>query len=125
MRSVRTVLFAFVVLVMSSASFGQVRISVSFGPPALPVYEQLAESAKHSTSDITCQSSQISRATVSSDCCPATRRGGCLRPRLYCARQPYIGGGVIIGTGLASRRNILSSRALQDFLRSLGRVRAI
>jgi hypothetical protein len=39
-RTVRTVLFAFVVLVMSSASFGQVRISVSFGPPALPVYEQ-------------------------------------------------------------------------------------
>ena len=27
-------------LVMSAASFGQVRISVAFGPPALPVYEQ-------------------------------------------------------------------------------------
>lgn len=39
-RSVRSVLFAFVVLVMSSASFGQLRISVGFGPPALPVYEQ-------------------------------------------------------------------------------------
>src|SRR5271165_359471 len=39
-RSVRMVLFAFVVLLMSSASFGQVRVSVSFGPPALPVYEQ-------------------------------------------------------------------------------------
>ena len=39
-RTIRTLLFAFVVLVMSSASFGQVRISVSFGPPALPVYEQ-------------------------------------------------------------------------------------
>ena len=39
-RVVRAVLFACVVLVMSSASFGQLRISVSFGPPALPVYEQ-------------------------------------------------------------------------------------
>jgi hypothetical protein len=38
--SIRTVLFAVVVLFMSAASFGQVRISVSFGPPALPVYEQ-------------------------------------------------------------------------------------
>jgi hypothetical protein len=34
------VLFAFVVLAMSSASFAQVGISVSFGPPPLPVYEQ-------------------------------------------------------------------------------------
>jgi WXXGXW repeat (2 copies) len=39
-RSIRAVLFAFVVLVMSSASFAQVRISVTFGPPALPIYEQ-------------------------------------------------------------------------------------
>jgi len=39
-RSIRALLFAFVVLVMSSASFGQIRISVRFGPPALPVYEQ-------------------------------------------------------------------------------------
>jgi hypothetical protein len=39
-RSIRAVVLAFVVLVMSSASFGQLRISVSFGPPALPVYEQ-------------------------------------------------------------------------------------
>ncbi len=39
-RSIRSVLFAFVVLVMSSASFAQLRISVGFGPPALPVYEQ-------------------------------------------------------------------------------------
>jgi len=39
-RLVRAVLFVCVMLVMSSASFGQVRISVSFGPPALPVYEQ-------------------------------------------------------------------------------------
>src|SRR5215471_6717422 len=34
------VLFASLLLLLSSASFGQVRISVSFGPPALPVYEQ-------------------------------------------------------------------------------------
>ena len=39
-RSIRAVLFAVVVLIMSSASFGQFRISVTFGPPALPVYEQ-------------------------------------------------------------------------------------
>jgi hypothetical protein len=39
-RSIRAVVFALVVLVMSSASFGQLRISVGFGPPALPVYEQ-------------------------------------------------------------------------------------
>jgi hypothetical protein len=39
-RFVRAVLFALVVLVLSSGSFGQVRISVGFGPPALPVYEQ-------------------------------------------------------------------------------------
>jgi hypothetical protein len=39
-RSIRAVLFAFAVLVLSSASFGQVRISVRFGPPLLPVYEQ-------------------------------------------------------------------------------------
>jgi hypothetical protein len=39
-RSIHAVLFAFVLLVMSSASFGQFRFSVSFGPPALPVYEQ-------------------------------------------------------------------------------------
>ncbi|MGA1988541.1 MAG: hypothetical protein ABSG72_19895 [Candidatus Sulfotelmatobacter sp.] len=39
-RSIRAVLFAFVVLIMSSASFAQVRISVTFGPPALPIYEQ-------------------------------------------------------------------------------------
>lgn len=40
MRSIRAVLFAFTVLILSSASFGQVRISVRFGPPLLPVYEQ-------------------------------------------------------------------------------------
>lgn len=37
---IRAVLFALVVLVMSTASFGQLRISVGFGPPAIPVYEQ-------------------------------------------------------------------------------------
>jgi hypothetical protein len=44
--SIRAVLFALAVLVMSfamsSASFAQVRISVRFGPPPLPVYEQPA-----------------------------------------------------------------------------------
>ncbi|HTZ84659.1 MAG TPA: hypothetical protein VMB66_15780 [Candidatus Acidoferrales bacterium] len=39
-RSVRTVLLGLAVLVMSSAAFAQLRISVNFGPPALPVYEQ-------------------------------------------------------------------------------------
>jgi WXXGXW repeat (2 copies) len=38
--ALRAALLAVVVLVMSSVSFGQVRISVAFGPPALPVYEQ-------------------------------------------------------------------------------------
>ncbi|SRR6266566_2798723 len=36
----RTLLFALVVLAVSSASFAQIRISVTFGPPALPVYDQ-------------------------------------------------------------------------------------
>ena len=39
-RAVHAVLFAFVILILSSPSFAQLRISVSFGPPALPVYEQ-------------------------------------------------------------------------------------
>src|SRR5580658_2388325 len=41
-KSIRTLLFAVVVLAMSGASFAQVGIgiSVNFGPPALPVYEQ-------------------------------------------------------------------------------------
>jgi len=42
-RCIRAVLFACVVFVMSSASASfaqQFRFSVSFGPPALPVYEQ-------------------------------------------------------------------------------------
>src|SRR2546423_1706555 len=34
------VVFAFGVLALSTGSFAQVGISVSFGPPALPVYEQ-------------------------------------------------------------------------------------
>jgi len=34
------VLFVSLLLLLASASLGQVRISVSFGPPALPVYEQ-------------------------------------------------------------------------------------
>jgi WXXGXW repeat (2 copies) len=38
--SVRSLLFALVVLTMSAASFGQVGISIRIGPPALPVYEQ-------------------------------------------------------------------------------------
>jgi hypothetical protein len=38
--SIRSLLFALVVLAMSATSFAQIGISVSFGPPALPVYEQ-------------------------------------------------------------------------------------
>jgi hypothetical protein len=38
--SVRSCLFALVMLVMSASSFGQVGIAISFGPPAIPVYEQ-------------------------------------------------------------------------------------
>jgi hypothetical protein len=37
---IRALLFALAVLVASTASFAQLRISVGFGPPALPVYEQ-------------------------------------------------------------------------------------
>jgi WXXGXW repeat (2 copies) len=39
-RSIRTMLFAFAVLTMSIAASAQVRITVGFGPPAIPVYEQ-------------------------------------------------------------------------------------
>jgi len=40
-RSVRGLLmFLVAVLALSASAFGQVRISVTFGPPALPVYEQ-------------------------------------------------------------------------------------
>jgi hypothetical protein len=38
--AIRSLLFSFVLLAFSHASFGQIAISVSFGPPALPVYEQ-------------------------------------------------------------------------------------
>jgi hypothetical protein len=38
--SLRILLLAVSVLAMSTASFAQMRISVAFGPPALPVYEQ-------------------------------------------------------------------------------------
>jgi len=38
--SIRNFLFAVVVVVASATSFAQIGISVSFGPPALPVYEQ-------------------------------------------------------------------------------------
>src|ERR1700740_36819 len=39
--AVRLILFAFVMVVLiGGASFAQIGISVSFGPPALPVYEQ-------------------------------------------------------------------------------------
>ncbi len=38
--SVRCLLLALIVLTMSAASLAQIGISVSFGPPALPVYEQ-------------------------------------------------------------------------------------
>jgi hypothetical protein len=37
---VRSLVFAFVVLLVSAASFAQVGISITIGPPALPVYEQ-------------------------------------------------------------------------------------
>jgi hypothetical protein len=38
--ALRSLLFSFVLLVLSQASFGQVAISVGFGPPAIPIYEQ-------------------------------------------------------------------------------------
>jgi hypothetical protein len=38
--AIRSFLFSLALLAFSHASFGQVAISVSFGPPALPVYEQ-------------------------------------------------------------------------------------
>jgi len=37
---VRSLLFALVVVSLSGAVFGQIAISISFGPPALPIYEQ-------------------------------------------------------------------------------------
>jgi hypothetical protein len=39
-RVLRTLLFGFVLLSISAASFGQIGIAIRFGPPALPVYEQ-------------------------------------------------------------------------------------
>src|SRR6266853_198787 len=39
-RFIRTLLFALVVLCMSTASFGQIGVAIMIGPPALPVYEQ-------------------------------------------------------------------------------------
>jgi hypothetical protein len=38
--SIRFLLFAFVLLALSAASFAQVGIAITIGPPALPVYEQ-------------------------------------------------------------------------------------
>jgi hypothetical protein len=37
---IRALLFAFVMLFISAASFAQVGVAITFGPPALPVYEQ-------------------------------------------------------------------------------------
>jgi hypothetical protein len=39
-RFIRTLLFALVVLCMSAASFAQIGVAISIGPPPLPVYEQ-------------------------------------------------------------------------------------
>jgi hypothetical protein len=39
-RSIRSLLFALVVMAMSAASFAQVGIVITFGPPPLPIYEQ-------------------------------------------------------------------------------------
>src|ERR1700745_4276988 len=38
--AVRSLFFALLLLVFSAAAFAQVGITVSFGPPPLPVYEQ-------------------------------------------------------------------------------------
>ncbi len=40
MRSIRCLIFALVMIAVSGASLAQVLVSVNFGPPALPVYEQ-------------------------------------------------------------------------------------
>ena len=37
MRSIRALLFGFVLLALSAAAFGQIGVAVSFGPPPLPV----------------------------------------------------------------------------------------
>src|SRR5476649_1343219 len=38
--SVRLLLFALAIVVISSSSFAQIGVSITVGPPALPVYEQ-------------------------------------------------------------------------------------
>ena len=40
MRSIRSMLFALVIVLVSGVSSAQVFVSVNFAPPALPVYEQ-------------------------------------------------------------------------------------
>ena len=40
LSSIRSTLFALVVVAMSMAAFGQIGISISIAPPELPVYEQ-------------------------------------------------------------------------------------
>ena len=37
---IRSLLFAVILMALSTASFAQIGVSVSFGPPALPIYEQ-------------------------------------------------------------------------------------
>jgi hypothetical protein len=37
---IRSLLFSVILMALSAASFAQIGISVSFGPPALPIYEQ-------------------------------------------------------------------------------------
>ena len=39
-RFIRTLLFGLVLLSMSAASFAQVGVAITIGPPPLPVYEQ-------------------------------------------------------------------------------------
>jgi hypothetical protein len=39
-QSIRSLLFVFVMLAVSAASFAQIGVSITIGPPALPVYEQ-------------------------------------------------------------------------------------
>src|SRR5208283_5725485 len=40
LRLIRSLLFTLVLMCLSAATFAQIGVSVSFGPPALPVYEQ-------------------------------------------------------------------------------------
>jgi hypothetical protein len=39
-RSIRSLLFALVIVIVSATSFAQIGVSITIGPPALPVYEQ-------------------------------------------------------------------------------------